>query len=65
MEDGNFVAKKSVDLYAWDIGTDSATSYRALDADMMPRGTEMRSGASYFVRDGCPTPVGRVVFTRE
>lgn len=65
MEGGKFVAEKSVDLFAWDVGTDSATSYRALDADMMPRGAEMTSGSSYFVREGSPTPVGRVTFTRQ
>jgi len=65
MEGGEFVAAKTVELFAWDAGTDSATSYRALDADMQPRGHEMPNGSPYFVREGAPTPVGRVTFTRE
>jgi hypothetical protein len=65
MEDGQFVAEKTVELYAWDVGTDSAMSYRALDADLQPRSPEMRSASTYFLRDGAPTPVGRVTFTRQ
>jgi len=65
MENGQFVAQKTVELYPWDAGTDSATSYRALDADMQPRGKTMPNASPYFVRDGAPTPVGRVTFVRE
>jgi len=65
VEGGTFVERKTVDLYAWDAGTDSATSYRALDADMQPRGAEMQSAAPYFVRDGRSIPVGRVTFEKR
>jgi hypothetical protein len=64
MQDGRFVAERSVDLYAWDAGTDGATSYRAFDADMQPRGTLQPNPSPYFTRDGAPTPVGRVTFVR-
>jgi hypothetical protein len=64
-ENGGFVAEKTVVLYAWDAGTDSATSYRALDADMQPRGPMRPSDSAYFVRDGSPVPVGRVIFVKQ
>lgn len=62
VEDGRFVASRSVPLRAWDVGTDSATSYRALDADMQPRGPIGPSGSTYFA--GGAATVGRVTFTR-
>lgn len=65
MEGGRFVAEKTVELHAWDVGTDSATSYRALDADTTPHAPEMRSRSPYFLRDGASVPVGRVTFVRE
>jgi len=64
MEDGHFVQEKTVTLQAWDAGTDSATSYRALDADMQPRGPMQPSDSPYFQPNGAPTSVGRVTFTR-
>jgi hypothetical protein len=64
-EDGRWVAEKSVTLYAWDVGTDSAQSYRALDADMQPRGPLRPSDSRYFLRGGEPTPVGRVRFLKQ
>ena len=61
-EGGRFVDSRSVPLRAWDVGTDSATSYRALDADMQPRGKVAPSDAPYFAGDAAK--VGRVTFTR-
>lgn len=62
VEDGRFVASRSAPLRAWDVGTDSAASYRALDADMQPRAPIAPSGAAYFAGDSAT--VGRVSFTR-
>ena len=64
-ENGQWVAKKSVELLAWDMGTDSATSYRALDSDTQPRGTLQLNDSPYFVMNGKRMSVGRVTFTRE
>ena len=64
LENGRFVDQKSVELVAWDAGTDAATSYRALDADMQPRGPVQPSDSKYFVAGGHSKPVGRVTFTR-
>jgi hypothetical protein len=65
VEGGRFVERKTVALYAWDAGTDSATAYRALDADTQPRGPVRPSDSPYFVRNGAPTPVGQVTFARQ
>ena len=64
LENGHFVQEKTVALHAWDAGTDSATSYRALDADTQPHGKMQPSASPYFRKGGAPTSVGRVTFTR-
>jgi hypothetical protein len=64
-ENGRWVQEKTIELEAWDAGTDSATSYRALDADMQPRGALAPSGSPYFVQGGKRVPVGRVTFVRQ
>lgn len=64
-EDGRWVSEKQVSLYSYDVGTDSATSYRALDHDMKPRGPIQPNAAPYFNRDGRATPVGTVTFVRK
>ena len=65
LEDGQWVAEKTVMLEAWDAGTDSATSYRALDDDTQPRGPIRISDRPYFVKDGKRVPVGKVTFKRQ
>ncbi|MFH0344603.1 MAG: spondin domain-containing protein [Chromatiales bacterium] len=64
-EGGQWLAKKTVMLYAWDAGTDSATSYRAFDKDMEPRGPVQLNDGPYFVRAGKHVPVGQVTFVRQ
>jgi hypothetical protein len=59
------VAQKTLVLEAWDVGTDSATSYRALDADMQPRGQVTESESPYFVTQGKRMPVGTLTFIRQ
>ena len=64
-ENGQWVAKKMLALEAWDMGTDSATSYRALDDDSQPRGTIQMNETPYFVKAGKRVPVGSVTFVRQ
>jgi len=64
-EGGQWLAEKSVMLYAWDVETDSGTSYRAFDKDMEPRGPIQLNGAPYFVKEGKHVPVGQVTFVRQ
>lgn len=64
-ENGQWVAEKTIALEAWDMGTDSATSYRALDDDTQPRGEIELSGSPFFVKAGKRVPVGSVTFVRQ
>jgi hypothetical protein len=64
-ENGEWVAKKTLVLEAWDAGTDSATSYRALDSDTQPRGRMQPNDSAYFVKAGKRVPVGTVTFVRQ
>jgi hypothetical protein len=64
-ENGAWVDSKTVELDAWDVGTDSATSYRALDRDTQPRAPIQVNSLPYFVQDGRSVPVGRVTFVRQ
>jgi hypothetical protein len=66
LENGQWVANKTVTLYAWDAGTDSGTSYRAFDKETEPRGTIQLSDAPYFLKkDKTRIPVGQVTFVRQ
>jgi hypothetical protein len=65
VQNGRFADRVSVDLVAWDMGTDSADSYRAFDDDSNPRGRVMPSDSPYFQqKNGASNPVGKVTFTR-
>jgi hypothetical protein len=64
-ENGAWVAQKTVVLEAWDVGTDSAGSYRAFDADMQPRGRVELNASPYFVKQGHRMPVGTLTFVRQ
>jgi len=64
VENRQFWSELTVALEAWDTGTDSATSYRALDADMQPRGPVQPSDSPYFREQATRSQVGRVTFTR-
>jgi len=64
-ENGEWVATKTLSLEAWDAGTDSATSYRALDGDTQPRTPIQLNVLPYFVKDGKRVPVGSVTFVRH
>ena len=64
-ENGEWVAKKTLALEAWDAGTDSAKSYRALDSDTQPRTPVMLNELPYFLMDGKRVPVGTVTFIRQ
>ncbi|MGH8558530.1 MAG: spondin domain-containing protein [Methylococcales bacterium] len=64
-EADQWVEKKTVPLYGWDVGTDSGTSYRAFDSDMDPRGTIQLNDAPYFLSNSERVPVGQVTFVRQ
>lgn len=64
-ENGEWVARKTLPLEAWDVGTDSAMRYRALDADTQPRAPIGPSDLPYFAANGQRRPVGTVTFVRQ
>jgi hypothetical protein len=64
-KNGQWVAEKTVALEAWDAGTDSATSYRALDDDTQPRSPIQLNDSPYFMQTGKRVPVGSVTFVRQ
>jgi hypothetical protein len=64
-ENGEWVARKTLTLEAWDVGTDSATSYRAFDDDTQPRQPIQLNVLPYFVKDRKRVPVGSVTFVRQ
>ena len=64
-ENGQWITKKTVELVGWDMGTDSATSYRALDDDTRPRGTIQLNDSPYFVKSGKRVAAGSVTFVRQ
>jgi hypothetical protein len=66
LRDGaGWVKEKRVELYSYDVGTDAAESYRALDDDMQPRGAVQANPSPYFNQQGRRTPVGSVTFVRQ
>jgi hypothetical protein len=66
LRDGTgWVKEKRVELFSYDVGTDAATSYRALDDDMQPRGAVQPNPSPYFNQQGKRTPVGTVTFVRQ
>jgi hypothetical protein len=64
MENGAWVASKSVDVEPWDSGGDDGTTYLAADRDSDPKKPTSRNEGPQFVRDGAVMPVARITFTR-
>lgn len=63
-ENGRWVARKEVTLYAFDAGTDNGTTYKADDADAQPRGKVTSNRSPHFVADGNPIAVGKLTFEK-
>jgi hypothetical protein len=64
MEDGAWVASKTVDAMAWDSGGDDGTTYLADDKDTNPKKPTSLNRSRHFLKDGQPMPVARITFTR-
>lgn len=65
MENGDWVANRTLDLYAWDSGGDDGATYKAPDRDNNPKKPTMRAQTPHFVVNGMPVPVGSITFTRH
>lgn len=64
IDNGIWVANKTVDVYAWDSGGDDGTSYLADDVDASPKKPSQASADPHFMKDGQVQPVGRLTFTK-
>ena len=64
MENGAWVASKTVDVQPYDSGGDDGDTYLADDADANPKQPTKLNEGRHFVKDGAVMPVGRLTFTR-
>lgn len=63
-EDGRWIAKRTISVYAWDAGTDSGTTYAAADAPTEPRQPIAPNASPHFMLGGKLVPVGTLVFEK-
>jgi hypothetical protein len=64
MENGEWVASKTVDVQPWDSGGDDGTTYLADDVDTNPKKATSLNQSPQFMKDGVVMPVARITFTR-
>ena len=64
MEGGQWAEAREIEVYAWDSGGDSGTTYEASDADNSIKQPTMLNGSAHFTNDGRRVPVARVVFRK-
>jgi hypothetical protein len=62
--DGRWVDGETMPLYAWDSGTNDATTYQAPRIAVQPFVATSLNRAPMFVRDGKPVPVGKVTIRK-
>jgi hypothetical protein len=65
MENGQWVASKTVDMFAYDSGGDDGTTYKAPDKDNNPKKPTTQANTPHFVINGSKPPVGRLTFTKK
>jgi hypothetical protein len=64
LENGAWVATKTVDAQAWDSGGDDGATYLAADKDTDPKKATSMAHGQHFMKDGAMAPVARITFTR-
>jgi hypothetical protein len=64
MENGAWVATKTVDVQPYDSGGDGGDTYLARDADANPKQPTKVSDDRHFTKDGAVMPVARITFTK-
>jgi len=64
-EGGQWVATKTVELYAYDSGGDDGSTYKAADKDTDPKKSTTVLGDDHFVVNGKKPPVARLTFTKQ
>ncbi len=64
MENGAWVATKTVDVQPYDAGGDNGGTYLTGDADANPKQPTKLNESRQFVKDGAVQPVARITFTK-
>jgi len=64
MENGGWVASKTVDVQPYDSGGDNGTTYFADDVDANPKQPTTLNESRHFTKDGAVQPVARITFTK-
>jgi hypothetical protein len=65
MENGSWVARRTLTLPAYDSGGDNGTTYKAADRDANPKKPTTRAATRHFVIGGKVKPVATVTFVRK
>ena len=64
-ENGAWITRRTVTLYAYDSGGDDGTTYKARDKDTNPKKPTTRAANRHFVVNGRAKPVATVTFVRK
>jgi len=64
-ENGGWITRRSVTLYAYDSGGDDGTTYKARDKDTNPKKPTTRAANRHFVVHGRVKPVAILTFVRK
>ena len=64
MENGKWVASRTVEMFAHDSGGDDGTTYEAPDKDNNPKKPTTMANTRHFVMNGRRPPVARLTFTK-
>jgi len=64
-ENGAWITRRTVTLYAYDSGGDDGTTYKAKDKDTNPKKVTTRAANRHFVSRGRVKPVATVTFVRK
>lgn len=62
--DGRWIEAETLPLYAWDSGTNAATTFLAPKVAIDPFAPTSINASPIFVRDGKPVPVGKVTLKK-
>jgi hypothetical protein len=64
-ENGQWLASRTIQLYAWDSGGDDGVTYKAADQDNAPKKPTMQATSRHFVTNGAAIPVATVTLVRK
>ena len=64
MENGAWVATKTIDVQPYDSGGDNGTTYLADDVEAHPKQPTKLNDSRHFMKNGAVQPVARITFTK-